>query len=77
MQVFDEDGTLLGDFVADILVNGALVVELKACKNLNNEHTAQLLGYLRCSKLEHGLLINFGNPRLQINKYANLNDYPG
>lgn len=72
----DEDGTLLGHFAADLVIDDILILELKACKNLHNDHVAQLLGYLRCSKLEHGLLINFGNPRLQISKYANLNDYP-
>ncbi|MBU1902154.1 MAG: GxxExxY protein, partial [Proteobacteria bacterium] len=34
------------------------------------EHTAQLLGYLRACQVEHGLLINFGAPKLQIRKYA-------
>jgi GxxExxY protein len=45
-------------------------VELKAVKTLLNEHVAQLLGYLRASRMEHGLLINFGAPVLQIKKYA-------
>jgi GxxExxY protein len=36
---------------------------------LINEHVSQLLGYLRASRIEHGLLINFGSPRLQIKKY--------
>jgi GxxExxY protein len=70
IQVRDEDGTVLGDFVADILVENALIVELKACSTLAPEHTAQLLGYLRASRIEHGLLINFGAPRFQIKKYV-------
>ncbi len=69
LKVYDEDGTVLGEFFADLLIEGCLVVELKACKTLVNEHVAQLLGYLRASRIEHGLLINFGSPRLQINKY--------
>ncbi len=76
LRVKDEDGMVLGDFFADLFINEVLVVELKACRNLCDEHTAQLLGYLRCSDLEHGLLINFGTSKLQINKYANLNNYP-
>lgn len=70
LSVFDEDGTLLGDLNVDLLVAGELIVELKAVKSLLNEHVAQLLGYLRASRKEHGLLINFGAPVLQIKKYA-------
>jgi GxxExxY protein len=70
LSVYDEDGTLLGDFYADIFVNGKLIVELKACHAIVNEHIAQLLGYLRSSRIEHGLLINFGAPKLQIKKYV-------
>jgi len=69
LPVYDEDGMLLGDYYADLLVRGSLVVELKSCKTLADEHTAQLLGYLRAARMEHGLLINFGAPRLQIRKY--------
>jgi len=70
LKVFDDDGTVLGDYFADLLVEKELIVELKACKTLANEHIAQLLGYLRACRIEHGLLINFGAPRLQIKKYA-------
>ena len=73
LSVYDEDGTLLGEFVADIFVEDCLLVELKACRALADEHTAQLLGYLRASHIEHGLLVNFGAPKLQIRKYI-LND---
>ena len=70
LQVWDEDGTVLGDFFADLFVESKLIVELKACKLLASEHTAQLLGYLRACHIEHGLLVNFGAPKLQIRKYA-------
>jgi GxxExxY protein len=76
LHVLDEDGTVLGEYFADLFIENQLVVELKACRGLVDEHIAQLLGYLRCSKQEHGLLINFGRPKLEIKKYANLNDYP-
>ena len=69
LQVLDEDGTVLGDYFADLFVAGELIVELKACKALADEHTAQLLGYLRGSRIEHGLLINFGSSKLEIRKY--------
>jgi GxxExxY protein len=70
LQVYDEDGTVLGEYFADLLVEDQLIIELKACRSLVDEHVAQLLGYLRSSRREHGLLINFGAPILQIRKYA-------
>lgn len=70
LKVLDEDGTVLGDYFADLLVSGILVVELKACRTLEDSHVAQLLGYLRACRMEHGLLISFGDPKLQIKKYA-------
>jgi hypothetical protein len=42
----------------------------KACRALVNEHTAQILGYLRSARKEHGLLMNFGSYKFQIRKYA-------
>lgn len=70
LNVYDEDGTLLGEYCADLLVEGALLVEMKAAKSLALEHEAQILGYLRCARLEHGLLMNFGSPKFQIRKFA-------
>jgi len=70
LQVLDKDGTVLGDYLADLFVEDCLIIELKACQTLANEHVAQLLGYLRASRIEHGLLINFGAPKLEIKKYA-------
>ena len=58
IQVYDEDGTLIGDYYADLLVEGWLMVELKTAKALADEHSAQVLGYLKSARLEHGLLIN-------------------
>jgi GxxExxY protein len=66
LKVQDEDGTVLGDYFADLFIQDSL----KACRALANEHTAQLLGYLRACRKEHGLLINFGSPKLEIRKYA-------
>lgn len=69
VPVYDEDGALLGDYFADLLLEGQLIVELKAAKGVANEHVAQLLGYLRSSRIETGLLINFGAAKLYIKKY--------
>lgn len=70
LKVYDEDGTEIGDYVADLLVDGRLIVELKAAKTIAEEHVAQVLGYLKASRVEHGLLINFGSYRFQIRKYV-------
>jgi GxxExxY protein len=70
LSVLDEDGTPLGEFYADLLVENELVVELKATRTVADEHIAQLLGYLRSSRREHGLLLNFGSPVFHIKKYA-------
>ena len=70
LTVKDEDGTVLGDYIADLFVNRELIIEIKAVKMLLPEHTAQILGYLRSSGIEHGLLINFGAPVMEIKKYA-------
>jgi GxxExxY protein len=70
IQVFDEDGTILGDFYADLIIERRIVVELKAVKSIADEHVAQLLGYLRSSRMEHGLIINFGAPVLFVKKFV-------
>lgn len=69
IQVFDEDGTRIGDYVADLLIENTLIVELKAAKTLDPEHEAQILGYLKGARFEHGLLINFGSPKFEIRKF--------
>lgn len=70
VPVYDEDGTLLGDLKADLFVAEDLIVEIKAVRNITDEHIAQLLGYLRGSGKRYGLLINFGSPKLYIKRYV-------
>jgi GxxExxY protein len=70
IQVFDEDGTLIGEYLADLVVEGVLIVELKTAKNLAPEHEAQILGYLKSARIEHGLLINFGSYKFEIRKFV-------
>ena len=62
------DGIIVGDFVADLLVEDRVLVELKAVSALMNEHTAQALNYLRASGLEICLLINFGKSKVEIKR---------
>ena len=68
-QVLDEDGTPLGDYLVDVIVEDQLLIESKAAKSIISEHEAQILGYLRSSRLKHGLLINFGSYKFEIRKY--------
>ena len=70
IEVFDEDGTPIGGYLADLLVEDWLVIELKTVKTLLPEHQAQILGYLKSSRRNHGLLINFGSYKFEIRKFV-------
>ncbi len=50
----------VGDYYADLLVNGVVIVELKAAINISDEHECQLINYLKATNKEVGLLLNFG-----------------
>jgi GxxExxY protein len=69
LTVYDEDGTLLGEFFADLFIENRLIVELKAVRTIADEHVSQLLGYLKSGRIETGLLINFGASVLSVKKY--------
>ncbi len=58
----------VGDFVADILIDNQVVVELKACQTLHVQHEAQLVNYLTATGIDNGLLFNFGAPSLQFKR---------
>lgn len=51
---------LVGEYYADLLVDDKIIIELKACEVLMNVHVAQLMNYLKATKIEVGLLLNFG-----------------
>ena len=70
IKVYDEDGTVIGDYYADLLVDRWLIIELKTAKVLAPEHEAQIIGYLKSTRLEHGLLINFGSYKFEIRKFT-------
>jgi GxxExxY protein len=53
-------GHKVGDFVADVLVDRSVLLELKAARTLDSAHEAQLLNYLRATEIEVGLSFNFG-----------------
>ena len=54
------EGDVVGEYVADVLVNEVVILELKAVRTLTEEHEAQLLNYLKATPVEVGLLLNFG-----------------
>ncbi len=58
-------GQSVGDYFADILVEGVILVELKCVDRLSNEHTAQCINYLRASGLTICLLVNFQRPKVE------------
>jgi len=62
------DGVLVGDFSADILVEGRVILELKAAKAIEDIHIAQTLNYLKATGLKTALLLNFGARSLEIKR---------
>ena len=64
------DGVNVGEYVADLLVEETVLVELKAAKSLEAIHEAQCLNYLKATGLRLCLLLNFGEPRVRIRRLA-------
>jgi GxxExxY protein len=62
-------GVVVGHYFADILVNNTVVVEIKAAQRHENIFTAQCLNYLKATGMPLCLLLNFGQPRLDIRRY--------
>jgi GxxExxY protein len=65
------DGIVVGEYAVDLLVEGTIIIELKAIKALDGAHTAQCLNYLKATGLRLCLLLNFGKSRLEIQRVAN------
>ena len=65
------DGVVVGDYFADLVVNGSVIVELKAVKMFDNVHYAQCLNYLKATGLQICLLLNFGVPKVEIKRFVN------
>ena len=64
------DGQNMGDYIGDIVVEGRLLLELKACKALEDVHLAQCLNYLKATGIPTCLLINFGTSKSQIRRVS-------
>jgi GxxExxY protein len=54
------EGAVVGEYFADLIVDGKVIIELKAADVIAKQHEAQLLNYLRASDIEVGVLLNFG-----------------
>ena len=65
------DGVTVGEYLADLLVEAKVLVELKAVKQIEDIHKAQCINYLKVTGLEICLLINFGTPKVQIKRLMN------
>ena len=67
------EGAIIGECVADILVDNKVIVEIKAGRNLVEEHEAQVLNYLKATEIEVGLLLNFGfKPEIRRKAFNNV-----
>lgn len=61
-------GEIVGQYFADILVEGKVIIEIKTVQNLDKVHEAQLLNYLKATGIHVGLLVNFRHPKAQIKR---------
>lgn len=67
-------GYQVGDYFADLIVNGVVIIELKAADSLCEEHEAQLINYLKATNIEVDLLLNFGKkPEFKRKMFGNEN----
>jgi GxxExxY protein len=67
------DGYVVGEYIADMLIDDKIIVEIKATKALLPAHEAQLLNYLKATEIEVGLLLNFG-PKAEVKRKVFDND---
>ena len=65
------DGISVGEYVADLLVENRILVELKAVKGVDNVHLAQCMNYLKATGLQVCLLINFGTAKIEVKRIVN------
>jgi len=63
-------GNIVGEYVADVIVDGKVLIELKVVRKLENIHRAQVMNYLKATGLRLGLLVNFANPKLDCERIA-------
>lgn len=61
---------IVGNYIADIIVEDKVILELKSQKQLTKTHEAQILNYLKATNINVGLLINFTHPKAEIKRYV-------
>ena len=66
----DYKGVIVGEYLADIVVEDRIILELKAIESLQKIHEAQLLNYLKATGYSIGLLINFTYPKAEIKRFV-------
>lgn len=62
------DNIIVGEYIADLLIESLVLVELKAVRSFDDAHIAQCLNYLKAARLTICLLINFGKPRVEVKR---------
>ncbi len=67
---------IVGEYIADLVINGVVLLELKAVQSLIDKHSAQLLNYLKSTEIEVGLLLNFG-PKAEFKRKVYDNERKG
>jgi GxxExxY protein len=65
------DGIIVGQYVADLLVDNEVLIEVKSVKSFDEIHTAQCLNYLKATQLKVCLLLSFSTPRIQVKRIVN------
>jgi len=66
----DYKGQIVGEYIADIIVENQVLIELKAVSNLSSAHEAQVLNYLKATNIKIGLLVNFTHPKAIIKRFV-------
>lgn len=66
------ESEIIGEYIADVLVDDEIILELKAVKKIHEKHKAQTINYLKATNKKLGIIINFGNERLEYERVINL-----
>jgi GxxExxY protein len=68
LKVYFENGVIVGEYFADLVVEDKIIIELKTVGALDRVHYAQVKNYLKATRFRLGILINFGRPRLEFKR---------
>jgi GxxExxY protein len=68
-------GVCVGEFFTDLFIEEKVIVEIKCAKAIAPEHQAQVINYLNATGIEVGLLINFGNPKLEYKRFTRSKEF--